>query len=100
LITDFQNIFSLYKTKLNPPISALAHPCFWAPPRDNQIEEKVAGRRATNPVSATHFRPRPANSSVCNKPLRKTGNAFPESSHGLAKTNRSRFLRRPSPSRR
>ena len=49
--------------------------------------EKVASRRATNPFSATHFRMRPANSPVYNKPLAKTGNAFPEGPNGLAKTS-------------
>src|SRR5579884_1728380 len=91
LFTDFRNIFSSTKSA-NPPISAPSHSGFSPPPRDNQVEEKVAGRRATNPVSATHFRPRGANFSVCNKALAKTGNAFPESRHGLAKTFRSRFL--------
>ena len=44
-------------------------------------------RWASNPVSATHFRIRPANSSVCNKPLRKTGNAFPELPSRTRKNN-------------
>src|SRR5690348_14225492 len=63
---------SFPSTKQRPirPSPPLAHPLFLAPPRDNQIEEKVAGRRATNPVSATHFRIRLANSSVYNESLR------------------------------
>ena len=44
-------------------------------------------RWAGNPVSATHFRIRPANSSVCNKPLQKTGNAFPELPSRTRKNN-------------
>ena len=42
-------------------------------------EQNGSDRRASHRVSATHLRRPPANSSVCNKPLAKTGNAFPES---------------------
>ena len=84
-------IFKIFlpPTKQSPirPSPPRGHPCFLAPSRDNQIEEKVAGRRASNPVSATHLRIRPANSSVCNKPVRKTGNAFPEMTSWTRKNN-------------
>src|SRR5581483_5938665 len=93
-VTNFQNISTSHKTNRNPGIPPLASQPRFPTPSDNEGDEKLAGFRANHPLSATQFRPLPAIFSVCNKLLRKTGNAFPKRFHGLAKASRSRLLGR------